>query len=351
VAAVVLLGGGRLIALSMRDHAAQMRAAAQSAVARESRLIEAQLLTLADRTGEEARRASRAARAGAPSPSSSPASDAAPGRGAFWMTAGGTVVRAGDGDTAVSRALANEWTVAGAGARGAAGLVPGTGPRDQDGSSLARGLDVRLRHARADGERAAHARRARAGAQTAARGQRAAVQRDGAAPGAAEKPRACPLPRPLHRAAEPPLPHGSTRSCAARGAHATPAAHRGRSHRDRSLQADQRHAGPHRGRRADAAGGAALRPRGRGDAMRAVALGGRAAGAAPVRGGIARGRTGARRQAPERPPGALYAAPAAHQRRLPYRTHLYRLGPATRGRSAARGGYRALVRQAAAGPE
>src|SRR5947207_5135016 len=38
------------------------------------------------------------------------------------MTAGGTVVRAGDADTAVSRALANEWTVAGAGARGAAGF-------------------------------------------------------------------------------------------------------------------------------------------------------------------------------------------------------------------------------------
>src|SRR5207302_1947825 len=36
VAAVVLLAGGRLIALSMRDHAAQMRAAAQRAVARGS---------------------------------------------------------------------------------------------------------------------------------------------------------------------------------------------------------------------------------------------------------------------------------------------------------------------------
>ena len=120
VAAVVLLAGGRLIDLSMRDHAAQMRTAAQSAVARESRLVEAQLLTLADRTREEARRASRAARAPAPSPSSSPASGAAPGRGAFWMTAGGTVVRAGDADTAVSRALATEW--AGAGAGGAAGF-------------------------------------------------------------------------------------------------------------------------------------------------------------------------------------------------------------------------------------
>src|SRR5207237_333512 len=234
VAAVVLLAGGRLIDLSMRDHAAQMRTAAQSAVARESRLIEAQLLTLADRTREEAR---RAARAPAPSPSSGRAPGAAPGRGAFWMTAGGTVVRAGDADAAVSPALANEWAVTAAGARGAAGFfgpvrygaqwmiaayaavegrpataaaaapawavggrVPGTGPRDQDGSSPAPGLDVRLRRARADGERVAHARRARAGAQTAARGQRAAVQRDGAAPGAAEKPRACPLPRPLHRA-------------------------------------------------------------------------------------------------------------------------------------------------------
>src|SRR5205807_3534687 len=119
VAAVVLLAGGRLIDLSMRDHAAQMRTAAQSAVARESRLIEAQLLTLADRTREEAR---RAARAPAPSPGSGRAPGAAPGRGAFWRTAGGTVVRAGDADAAVSPARANEWAVAGAGARGAAGF-------------------------------------------------------------------------------------------------------------------------------------------------------------------------------------------------------------------------------------
>jgi len=119
VAAVVLLAGGRLIALSMRDHAAQMRTAAQSAAARESRLIEAQLQTLADRTREEAR---RAARAPAPSLSSPRASAAAPGRGAFWMTAGGTLVSAGDADTAVSRALANEWAVAEADARGPAGF-------------------------------------------------------------------------------------------------------------------------------------------------------------------------------------------------------------------------------------
>src|SRR4029077_1615842 len=98
------LAGARLITLSMRDHAAQMYTAAQSTLAREARLIEAQRLTLAERTRDEARRA------------------AGPGRGAFWMTAGGTVVRAGDADTAPSRALANEWAVTTANARGSSGI-------------------------------------------------------------------------------------------------------------------------------------------------------------------------------------------------------------------------------------
>jgi diguanylate cyclase (GGDEF)-like protein len=103
VAAVVLLAGARLITLSMRDHAAQMHSAAQSAVTREARLIEAQLLMLTDHTRDEARRA------------------AGPGRGAFWMTARGTVVRAGDADTAAS-ALANEWSVMAASRRGPTGI-------------------------------------------------------------------------------------------------------------------------------------------------------------------------------------------------------------------------------------
>src|SRR6266513_2148324 len=113
VAAVVLLAGARLITLSMRDHAAQMRSAAQSTVTRETRLIEAQLQALTDRTRDEARRAARTLAQGAGS---------GPGRGAFWMSAGGTVARAGDADTAVSRALANEWAVTAASARAPTGI-------------------------------------------------------------------------------------------------------------------------------------------------------------------------------------------------------------------------------------
>src|SRR5256885_16249548 len=116
VAAVGLLGGARLITLSMRDHAAKMHSAAQSTVTRETRLIEAQLQALTDRTRDEARRMARGLGQGT-TPS------AGPGRGAFWMTAGGTVVRAGDADTAVSRALANEWAGTAASARAPSGVL------------------------------------------------------------------------------------------------------------------------------------------------------------------------------------------------------------------------------------
>lgn len=105
VAAVVLLAGARLITLSMRDHALQMRTEAQLAVERQARLIEAQLQALAERTRGEARHAAgaTATRAG---PETRPAG---PGRGSFWMTATGTVLKSGDADTAVGQALAREW--------------------------------------------------------------------------------------------------------------------------------------------------------------------------------------------------------------------------------------------------
>jgi diguanylate cyclase (GGDEF)-like protein len=119
VAAVVLLAGARLITLSMRDHAAQMRTAAQSRVASEARVIEGELQALADRTRDQARGVPRARAQGT---HSAQASGAGPGPGAFWMTAGGTVVSGGDADTAASRALANEWAVTGAGARGPTGI-------------------------------------------------------------------------------------------------------------------------------------------------------------------------------------------------------------------------------------
>jgi len=119
VAAVVLLAGARLITLSLRDHALQMRTAAQSAAMREARLIEAQLQALYDRTLAEAHGAAGAPPAGAdPRPRATPG----PGRGAFWMSTTGTVLRAGDADADVSRALAQEWAMD-RGTRAGAGIL------------------------------------------------------------------------------------------------------------------------------------------------------------------------------------------------------------------------------------
>jgi len=116
VAAVVVLAGVRLITLSVHEHAAQMRIAAQSVVGRHARLIEAQLQALTDRTRDEAQRAADILGDGThPVP---PAS-AIPGRDTFWMTAGGTVLRAPD--AAVARALAGEWASTDGG-RAAAGV-------------------------------------------------------------------------------------------------------------------------------------------------------------------------------------------------------------------------------------
>jgi diguanylate cyclase (GGDEF)-like protein len=118
VAAVVVLAGARLITLSVHERAAQMRTAAQSAVVRHARLIEAQLQALTDRTRGEAQRATNILADGThPVP---PAS-AIPGRDTFWLTASGTVLRARDADAAVARALASEWALTDAAGR-AAGL-------------------------------------------------------------------------------------------------------------------------------------------------------------------------------------------------------------------------------------
>jgi len=113
VAVVVVVAGARLITLSVHERAAQMRSAAQSAVVRHTRLIEAQLQALTDR-----------ARAKARGTHPVPPGSAIPGRGAFWMTATGTLLRAPDADAevAVARALASEWASSGAGAPAAAGF-------------------------------------------------------------------------------------------------------------------------------------------------------------------------------------------------------------------------------------
>jgi diguanylate cyclase (GGDEF)-like protein len=111
VAAVVVLTGARLLALSAREHAAERRTAAQSALQRHAGLIDAQLQVLLESARREARRAASATQDRA---QAVPLLSIAPGRQTFWMSSAGTVVRAGDSDPAISRALASEWLTAGA---------------------------------------------------------------------------------------------------------------------------------------------------------------------------------------------------------------------------------------------
>jgi diguanylate cyclase (GGDEF)-like protein len=120
VAAVVALVGARLITLSVHERTTQLRLAAQNAVVRHTRLIEAQLLELSRRTQEEARRAASATGDDA----SSLPLPAGPGGGTFWMASGGKVLRAADADAGIARAIASELTSTDARQRaGAAALL------------------------------------------------------------------------------------------------------------------------------------------------------------------------------------------------------------------------------------
>jgi diguanylate cyclase (GGDEF)-like protein len=113
VAATVVLTGARLLTLSAHERAAQLRVAAQSTVSSHARLIESELQRLLENARDEARRAANTSRA-------VPLLSVVPPRNAFWMTDSGTVLRAGDADPTVSRALAGEWAQ-GSGGHGTAG--------------------------------------------------------------------------------------------------------------------------------------------------------------------------------------------------------------------------------------
>jgi diguanylate cyclase (GGDEF)-like protein len=118
VAAVVVLAGTRLITLSVRDHAAELHSVAQGAVSQHAHAIEVQLQALLDRARGESRQAAGAVDHGA----SAPPLTAVPRRNAFWIAGTGVLLRTGDADPAISRALASEWVSAQAGGRRAAGL-------------------------------------------------------------------------------------------------------------------------------------------------------------------------------------------------------------------------------------
>jgi len=99
-AALVTLLGARLITLSVRERSAQLRHAAQVAVARHADLIEAQLADLA----ASARRAAQTHAAGQPA---APAAAAA--RGTFRVRADGSVPGAPPAQAALISAVAAEW--------------------------------------------------------------------------------------------------------------------------------------------------------------------------------------------------------------------------------------------------
>jgi diguanylate cyclase (GGDEF)-like protein len=119
VAAVVILAGVRLITLSVRNHAAELRSTAQGAVSHQAHGIEVQLQALLDRARGESRRAAGTVD---DRQRSAPPLTAVPGRNAFWVAGTGALLRTGDADPAISHALASEWAAAQAGGRTAAGL-------------------------------------------------------------------------------------------------------------------------------------------------------------------------------------------------------------------------------------
>jgi len=107
---VVALVGARLIILSVRDHAAQLHGAAQAAVSRQAHAIELQLQALLDRARGEAQRAAGTVDG---RPRSVAPLTALPSRNAFWISGQGVLLRTGDADPAISRALASEWAAQG----------------------------------------------------------------------------------------------------------------------------------------------------------------------------------------------------------------------------------------------
>ncbi len=119
VAAVVVLAGARLITLSVRDHAAQLRSAAQAAASAHAHAIEGELQALLDHARVESQRAAGTVdgRPHAVAPLT-----ALPSRNAFWISGKGVLLRTGDSDPAISRALASEWAAAQHGAAATAGL-------------------------------------------------------------------------------------------------------------------------------------------------------------------------------------------------------------------------------------
>jgi diguanylate cyclase (GGDEF)-like protein len=103
---VLVLAGARLITVSVREHAEQMRTTAQKVVAGHAASIEAQLLLLASRTRAESGRIAAASPAG---PDAALPAALTPAAGTLWMDSRGAVLRAPRTESATASALASEW--------------------------------------------------------------------------------------------------------------------------------------------------------------------------------------------------------------------------------------------------
>jgi diguanylate cyclase (GGDEF)-like protein len=114
-AVVVLLAGARLIVVSVRERAEQMRLTAHTVVVRHTAAIAGQLRALAERTRAEAQRAATAA-------------PAAPEPDTFSIDAHGAVTRAAAADQSVASAIASEWAAGGAASHASAPGVFFFGP-------------------------------------------------------------------------------------------------------------------------------------------------------------------------------------------------------------------------------
>src|SRR5579862_2771033 len=132
---VVLAAGGRLISLSVQEHAEQARRSAQTLGTRDARAIEAQLQSLARVAYSASSRADNLL-ATATSSSAEPQdanagvsalrATAPLGHDVFWMAQDGTLVSSSkDSDKALARSIASEWTSADAARRTAPAALLG----------------------------------------------------------------------------------------------------------------------------------------------------------------------------------------------------------------------------------
>jgi diguanylate cyclase (GGDEF)-like protein len=103
VLAVALVGGSRLIALSMQQHAERAREGAQAEASQVAASIERQLQSVTDNASRQA------ARAPAPTGASASLAEVAPVSNGFWLAADGTALPSKNTPAAMANSIVSEW--------------------------------------------------------------------------------------------------------------------------------------------------------------------------------------------------------------------------------------------------